>query len=42
STIVFWSFRIMVAMGLLMILVGVISVWLRYKNRLYTSRPFHH
>ncbi|ELY4672927.1 cytochrome ubiquinol oxidase subunit I [Cronobacter muytjensii] len=42
STIVFWSFRIMVAMGLLMILLGVVSVWLRYKNRLYTSRPFHH
>jgi cytochrome bd ubiquinol oxidase subunit I len=40
SLIIFWSFRVMVAMGLLMILVGVISVWLRIKKRLYTSRPF--
>lgn len=40
SLIIFWSFRVMVAMGLLMILVGVISVWLRIKKRLYSSRPF--
>lgn len=42
STIVFWSFRIMVAMGLLMILMGVLSLWLRHKGTLYRSRPFHH
>lgn len=42
STIVFWSFRLMVAMGLLMLLLGVVGLWLRYKGRLYTSRPFHH
>ena len=42
STIIFWSFRIMVGMGLLMILMGVISLWLRYRGTLYLSRPFHH
>lgn len=40
STIVFWSFRIMVALGLLMMLLGVVALWLRYKQRIYTSRPF--
>jgi len=40
STIIFWSFRVMVAMGLLMITLGVVSLWLRYKGRLYQSRPF--
>ncbi len=40
STIVFWSFRIMVAMGLLMILAGVWSLWLRWRGSLYQSRPF--
>lgn len=41
SLIVFWSFRIMVGMGLLMITLGVLSVWLRYRRRLYHSRLFH-
>ncbi|RPD99300.1 cytochrome ubiquinol oxidase subunit I [Candidatus Pantoea deserta] len=40
SLIIFWSFRVMVAMGLLMITLGVVSLWLRYKGRLYESRPF--
>ncbi|OON42110.1 cytochrome ubiquinol oxidase subunit I [Izhakiella australiensis] len=40
SPLVFWSFRLMVGLGLLMISVGIISLWLRYKRRLYTSRPF--
>lgn len=40
STIIFWSFRVMVALGLLMIMLGVVSLWLRYKGRLYQSRPF--
>src|SRR5690606_38668198 len=30
STVVFWTFRIMVALGLLMILTGVIALWLRW------------
>ncbi len=40
SLVIFWSFRVMVAMGLLMITLGVLSLWLRYKKRLYNSRPF--
>lgn len=40
SLVIFWSFRVMVAMGLLMITLGVVSLWLRYKQRLYHSRPF--
>ncbi|MGQ7249398.1 cytochrome ubiquinol oxidase subunit I [Halomonas sp. V046] len=37
---VFWSFRAMVAMGMLMILVSFIALWLRRGDRLYRSRPF--
>ncbi|QWT40413.1 cytochrome ubiquinol oxidase subunit I [Dickeya dadantii] len=40
STVVFWSFRIMVGLGMLMILLGVIGLWLRWRGRLYQSRPF--
>jgi cytochrome d ubiquinol oxidase subunit I len=40
STIVFWSFRVMVGLGMLMILLGVLSVWLRWRQRLWNSRPF--
>lgn len=40
STMVFWSFRIMAGLGMLMLLLGILAVWLRYKQRLYTSRPF--
>ncbi len=40
ATVVFWSFRVMVLMGLLMIALGLFSLWLRYKGRLYRSRPF--
>ena len=40
STIVFWSFRIMAGLGMLMLLLGVVAVWLRYRQRVYTSRPF--
>ena len=42
STIVFWTFRIMVAMGLMMIFVGLWGTWLRRGDRLYTCRPFLH
>ncbi|MBP2171166.1 cytochrome d ubiquinol oxidase subunit I [Erwinia toletana] len=41
STVVFWSFRIMVALGLLMITAGVWSLWLRLRHRLYDQRWFH-
>ena len=40
STIVFWSFRIMVGLGMLMIFTGLWSLWLRKRDRLYSSRPF--
>ncbi len=37
SLVVFWSFRIMVALGMLMILQGFYGLWLRRKNSLYTQ-----
>jgi cytochrome bd ubiquinol oxidase subunit I len=37
ATIVFWSFRIMVGLGTLMILVGLWSLWLRFRGRLTGS-----
>jgi len=35
STIVFWSFRIMVGLGVLMLLLGLWSLWQRWRQRLY-------
>jgi cytochrome d ubiquinol oxidase subunit I len=35
ATILFWSFRLMVGVGVLMIGVGVWSLWLRWRRRLY-------
>ncbi|MEJ6782884.1 cytochrome ubiquinol oxidase subunit I [Aminobacter sp. Piv2-1] len=40
STVVFWSFRIMVGLGMLMLLLGVWSAWLRWRNRMYEARFF--
>ncbi len=40
ATIVFWSFRLMVGLGMLMIALAVIALWLRSRNRLYTNRAF--
>ncbi len=40
TLVVFWTFRVMVGLGLLMILLGLISLWLRRGGRLYDSRPF--
>ncbi|MGJ0636909.1 cytochrome ubiquinol oxidase subunit I [Xenorhabdus bovienii] len=37
---VFWSFRVMVGLGILMIVAGVWGLLLRYKKRLYESRAF--
>jgi cytochrome d ubiquinol oxidase subunit I len=39
--LVFWSFRIMVGMGLLMIALGFVSLWLRWRGRLYDAGWFH-
>jgi cytochrome bd ubiquinol oxidase subunit I len=38
--LVFWSFRIMVGMGVLMIGLGLASLWLRWRGRLYDSPWF--
>ena len=40
ATIVFWTFRIMVGLSLLMIFTGLWSLWLRWRDRLYQSRAF--
>lgn len=40
STIVFWTFRIMVGLGMLMILLALFSAWVRWKQRLYNDRMF--
>lgn len=37
--IVFWSFRVMVGLGLLMIATGLVSLWLRLRGKLYET-PF--
>lgn len=39
--IVFWAFRLMVGIGLLMILTGLIALFLRFTGALYESRWFH-
>src|SRR6476661_950703 len=39
--ITFWSFRIMVGMGLLMMGLGVLSLWMRWRGLLYDSRLLH-
>jgi cytochrome d ubiquinol oxidase subunit I len=40
STIVFWTFRVMVGLGLLMIALGIWSALFRLRERLYRSRAF--
>jgi cytochrome d ubiquinol oxidase subunit I len=40
SLILFWSFRLMVGLGLLMIALGFWSLWLRRGERMYHTRPF--
>lgn len=39
--IVFWSFRIMVGIGVLMVLVGMFSLYLRSRNILFETPLFH-
>jgi len=38
ATVVFWSFRIMVGLGLLMLVLGFWSLWARWRGSLYRSR----
>jgi cytochrome d ubiquinol oxidase subunit I len=40
ALILFWSFRAMVGLGLLMIALGLWSLWLRRGGRMYGNRPF--
>jgi cytochrome bd ubiquinol oxidase subunit I len=40
STIVFWTFRIMVGLGLLMLALGAWSLWLRWQKSLFSSELF--
>ncbi|ARP89720.1 cytochrome ubiquinol oxidase subunit I [Bordetella genomosp. 9] len=40
ATVVFWTFRVMVGLGVLMILLGLWSLWLRRRQRLYGHRGF--
>jgi len=38
AAIVFWSFRLMVGLGLLMFALGLLSLWARWRGTLYSSR----
>ncbi|MBT1157012.1 cytochrome ubiquinol oxidase subunit I [Aminobacter anthyllidis] len=40
STVVFWSFRVMVGLGILMLLLGAWGLWLRWRKQLYEKRLF--
>nr|WP_315594550.1 cytochrome ubiquinol oxidase subunit I [uncultured Cupriavidus sp.] len=40
ATILFWSFRVMVGLGVLMIVLGLWSQWLRWRGRLHEHRGF--
>jgi cytochrome d ubiquinol oxidase subunit I len=40
-TIVFWSFRIMVGIGFLMLGLGIWSLWARWRRTLYEARWLH-
>lgn len=40
ATIVFWSFRVMAGLGFLMALLGLWSLWLRWRGGLYESKLF--
>jgi cytochrome d ubiquinol oxidase subunit I len=40
AAIVFWSFRVMVGLGMLMLAISVLSWWLRRRNRLFDAKWF--
>src|SRR5437899_1121049 len=39
--VVFWSFRIMVGLGMLMLLLAVVSLWARFRHKLYDWSLLH-
>lgn len=41
AEILFWSFRIMVGIGVLMVALGLWSLWLRWRDRLYHASLIH-
>ncbi|PTQ58769.1 cytochrome bd-I ubiquinol oxidase subunit 1 apoprotein [Sphingomonas aurantiaca] len=41
ATILFWSFRIMVGLGLAMLMLGVWGLWARWRGRLYDTPWLH-
>ncbi|MBJ8417822.1 cytochrome ubiquinol oxidase subunit I [Acinetobacter courvalinii] len=40
ATIVFWSFRVMVGLGMLMVLLSLVALWLRKTGKLYGTSWF--
>jgi len=40
ATVVFWTFRVMVGLGMLMALLGAWGLWLRWRGALYKTRLF--
>jgi cytochrome bd ubiquinol oxidase subunit I len=40
SSIIFWTFRIMAGLGMLMLLLGVAGAWFRWRRQLYHQRLF--
>ncbi len=41
STVIFWTFRVMVGLGMLMALAGVVALYLRWRGQLYDTPLFH-
>ncbi|MDB5410282.1 MAG: cytochrome bd quinol oxidase subunit 1 apoprotein, partial [Rhodospirillales bacterium] len=41
AAIIFWSFRLMVGIGFLMLGIGLWSLWARWRGRLFESRWLH-
>jgi cytochrome d ubiquinol oxidase subunit I len=39
--ITFWSFRVMVGLGFLILGLGLLSLWMRWRGRLFQSRLLH-
>lgn len=40
STVIFWTFRLMVGLGFAMAGLGLWSAWLRWRRTMFSSRPF--
>jgi cytochrome d ubiquinol oxidase subunit I len=40
ATVIFWTFRVMVGLGMLMLLLGLGGAWFRWRGQLYHQRLF--